>query len=59
MGVALTVTPALCLILLDKAPIEKRESPADPLAAGMGTDRLLKRLLRRPRWGYLACGRLS
>ena len=53
MGVALTVTPALCLILLDKAPIEKRESPLIRWLQA-GYDRLLKRLLRRPRWGYLA-----
>ena len=33
MLVALTVTPALCLILLYDAPIEHRESPLVPLAA--------------------------
>ncbi len=30
MAVALTVTPALCLVLLDKHAIEKRESPLVP-----------------------------
>ncbi len=53
MVVALTVTPALCLILLDKAPIEKRESPLIRWLQA-AYSRVLKRLLRRPRWGYLA-----
>ena len=57
MVVALTVTPALCLILLDKAPIEKRESPVIRWLRH-GYSRVLKRLLRKPRLGYvpaLAC----
>jgi Cu/Ag efflux pump CusA len=48
MVVALTVTPALCLLLLRKAKIEKRESPLlRVLRAGYGA--LLARVIRTPR----------
>ncbi|KWN13693.1 efflux RND transporter permease subunit [Burkholderia ubonensis] len=48
MVVALTVTPALCLLLLDRASIEKRESPLVPwlkrrYVAWLG------RVIRKPR----------
>ncbi len=56
MVVALTVTPALCLILLAKAPIEHRESPLvrwlqRDLRAGAGTP-----IIRRPRPVFAATG---
>ncbi len=49
--VALTVTPALALILLRNAPLEKRESPIVPrlqraYSAG------LARIIRAPQWAY-------
>jgi len=48
MVVALTVTPALCLILLNRAAIERRESPLVPwLKRHYGA--LLSRLLALPR----------
>jgi CzcA family heavy metal efflux pump len=48
MVVALIVTPALCLLLLGSAPLERRESP---LARRLqqGYERMLKRLLGMPR----------
>jgi CzcA family heavy metal efflux pump len=45
--VALTVTPALCLILLRRAPIERRESPI-VRRLQRGYTALLGRILRRP-----------
>jgi CzcA family heavy metal efflux pump len=48
MVVALTVTPALCLILLDKAAIERRESPLVRWLQG-GYDVVLARVIRAPR----------
>ena len=51
MAVALTLTPALTLILLRKAPIERRVSPlVRRLQAGY--TRLLSRTLTRPRRAY-------
>lgn len=48
MVVALTVTPALCLILLNRAAIEKRESPLVPwLKRRYGA--ILSRILAMPR----------
>ena len=49
--VALTITPALCLILLRKAPIERRESP---VVRGLqtGYTRGLSRLIIRPGPAY-------
>jgi CzcA family heavy metal efflux pump len=47
MLVALTVTPALCLLLLSKGPLRRRESPLlRALKRGYGA--LLERLIRRP-----------
>jgi CzcA family heavy metal efflux pump len=48
MVVALTVTPALCLLLLGSAPLERRESP---LVRGLqrGYERMLAWVLRWPR----------
>jgi Cu/Ag efflux pump CusA len=53
--VALTVTPALSLLLLSKAPLERRESP---LARWLerGYEWLLARILPRPRRAYIAVG---
>ncbi len=53
--VALTVTPALSMILLRKAPLERRESP---LARWLerGYERLLERIIRRPLKAYVAVG---
>ncbi len=51
MVVALTVTPALCLILLDKTGIEKRESPLVPwLKRHYAT--MLERVIKGPRIAY-------
>ncbi len=49
--VALTVTPALSLILLRKAPIERRESPVVRRLQG-GYTRLLNGIVTRPRPVY-------
>jgi CzcA family heavy metal efflux pump len=53
--VALTVTPALSLILLARAPLERRESP---LARWLerGYEGFLARILRRPLRAYAAVG---
>jgi len=49
--VALTVTPALALLLLRGAPLERRGSPLVAwLQRGYGW--LLARVVRRPRWAY-------
>jgi CzcA family heavy metal efflux pump len=54
MLVALTVTPALALILLRKAPVERHESP---LVSWLqrGYTAILARILRRPRRAYAGC----
>jgi CzcA family heavy metal efflux pump len=53
--VALTVTPALTLIMLRKAPIERRESPVvRRLQAGY--TRLLRRVIRKPGRVYAGTG---
>ncbi len=51
MVVALTVTPALALLLLRRAPLERRESP---LVGWLqrGYTALLARVVQRPRWAY-------
>jgi CzcA family heavy metal efflux pump len=56
MVVALIVTPALCLLLLRKAPLERRESPLLRwLQSGYGA--LLARIVRTPRPAFFAvCG---
>jgi CzcA family heavy metal efflux pump len=52
MVVALTVTPALALILLRKAPLEKRVSPLVPwLQRGYGG--VLERIVRKPGYAFL------
>jgi CzcA family heavy metal efflux pump len=55
--VALTVTPALTLIMLRKAPIERRHSP---IVARLqtGYTRLLRRIIRRPGRVYVGTGLL-
>jgi CzcA family heavy metal efflux pump len=51
MVVALTVTPALSLILLRRAPLARREPPlVRVLKRGYGAS--LARILRTPRWAY-------
>jgi Cu/Ag efflux pump CusA len=58
MLVALTVTPALCLILLEKAPIERRQSPlVGWLQRGYG--RALSPIIGTPRLAYGAVGVIS
>lgn len=58
MAVALTVTPALSLILLRNAPLERRDAPLLRwLRDGYGT--LLSRILSRPRPALLAVGALA
>jgi CzcA family heavy metal efflux pump len=49
--VALTVTPALALLLLNKAPLERRESPLVRWLQ-RGYTGLLARVVQRPRWAY-------
>ncbi|MCW2887358.1 MAG: acriflavin resistance protein [Streptosporangiaceae bacterium] len=51
MAVALTVTPALCLILLRKVPVERRESPVVRRLQG-GYVAVLARIVARPRKAY-------
>ena len=51
--VALTVTPALCLVLLTNAHIERRQSPV-ARSLERGYERVLARIVHRPRWAYLA-----
>jgi CzcA family heavy metal efflux pump len=51
--VALTVTPALCLILLRNTPIERRQSPLVRVLQRSYT-RALERIIRRPRRLYAA-----
>jgi Cu/Ag efflux pump CusA len=55
MAVALTVTPALCLMLLNRAAIEKRESPLVPWLKRYYL-RLLSRAMRSPRASLGASG---
>jgi CzcA family heavy metal efflux pump len=53
MVVALTLTPALTLILLRNTPIERHESPVVRVLQ-RGYTALLGRVVRRPRWTYAA-----
>jgi CzcA family heavy metal efflux pump len=55
MLVALTVTPALCLLLLARAPLERRESPLLRWFQRR-YDLLLARIIERPRPAFLATG---
>ncbi len=50
--VALTVTPALSLILLSRAPLDRREAPLVRWLKH-GYAGLLSRVIQRPRWAYL------
>jgi CzcA family heavy metal efflux pump len=49
--VALTVTPALCLILLARAPLERRQSPLVRWLQD-GYEKVLSRIIFRPRRAY-------
>jgi CzcA family heavy metal efflux pump len=51
--VALTVTPALSLILLSRTSLERRTSPLEQWL-GRGYRAVLTPVLVRPRWAYLA-----
>ncbi|MDQ1743836.1 MAG: hypothetical protein QOE23_2175 [Pseudonocardiales bacterium] len=53
MAVALTVTPALALIMLRKAPLHRRESPVVRVLQG-GYVAVLSRIVQRPRRAYAA-----
>jgi CzcA family heavy metal efflux pump len=53
MLVALTVTPALAMLLLSKAPLERRASPVARWLQGR-YDRVSSRLIRRPRPAFAA-----
>jgi CzcA family heavy metal efflux pump len=55
MVVALTVTPALCLLLLDRSAIEKRESPLVPWLK-RHYENWLSRSMHRPRIAWVAAG---
>lgn len=57
MAVALTVTPALCLILLRNAPLPRRESPLVSYLMPR-YERLLSRVIVRPRRAFAAVGAL-
>jgi CzcA family heavy metal efflux pump len=53
MVVAMTLTPALTLILLRNTPIERHESPVVRVLK-RGYTALLARVIRRPKWTYAA-----
>ena len=55
MAVALTVTPALGLLLLSRAPLERRESPLLRWLQS-GYERVLSRVLHRPSRAYAGVG---
>jgi Cu/Ag efflux pump CusA len=55
MAVALTATPALGLLLLSGAPLERRESPLVRWLQG-ANERVLSAVLRRPRRAYVGVG---
>ena len=57
MVVALTVTPALCLLLLRNAPLERRESPLLRWLQ-RGYEGLLGRIIRSPGPAFLTAGAL-
>ena len=56
MVVALTLTPALCLILLRKAPDRAARVAGGALAAAGLHARCCARVVRRPRWIYAGVG---
>jgi CzcA family heavy metal efflux pump len=55
MVVALTVTPALALVLLRNAPLESRESPIVPWLQ-RGYTAILSRIIRTPRPAFVTVG---
>ncbi len=58
MFVAMTVTPAMALLLMAKAPLERREPRQVRWLKGAYT-RVLARIIRRPRWTYGAVGAVA
>jgi CzcA family heavy metal efflux pump len=56
LAVALIVTPALSLMLLSKAPLERRASPTLVGWLQRGYDRVLAPIIRTPRLVYAAVG---
>jgi CzcA family heavy metal efflux pump len=58
LGVALTVTPAMALILLRNAPVERRESPVARLLQ-RGYAGLLARIVRRSRPAFVTVAAIS
>jgi CzcA family heavy metal efflux pump len=58
MAVALTVTPALSLLLLSKAPLDRREPPLVRRLL-RGYEAFLSVLVRRPGRAYVAVGALA
>ena len=55
MVVALTVTPAMALVLLRNVPLESRESPIVPWLQ-RGYEAILSRIIRTPRPAYITVG---
>ena len=53
--VALTVTPAMALILLSHAPLERRQQPLVRWLQ-RGYESVLSRIIHRPIWAYAAVG---
>jgi CzcA family heavy metal efflux pump len=53
--VALTVTPAMALMLLSKAPLERRQPPLVRWLQ-RGYENALSRIIHRPIWAYAAVG---
>ncbi len=58
MFVAMTVTPAMALLLMAKAPLERREPRQVRWLQGAYT-RVLAGTIRRPRWTYGAVGAVA
>jgi len=58
LAVALTVTPALALILLRKAPLERRQSPLVRWLHG-GYERVLARVIRTPKPAFAVVGLIT
>lgn len=58
MVVALTLTPALCLILLDKAAIERHESPLVPWLK-RGYEAMLAHVIKAPRATYAGAAAIT
>jgi CzcA family heavy metal efflux pump len=56
MGVALTVTPAMALILFAKAPLHEPREPIVVRILKLGYERVLLQIVRRPQTAYLGAG---